>query len=119
MVDIELTEAGRRVLDLKDENLKIYYAQGPLLAPAGEADIADYEPMAIYKTEIAKNGAPEGVMKGTTAIAAGRFGAGRVICFSPHPELTKGLEGLVRKAIGEVRRKQPGPRDREPAGAPE
>jgi len=40
-----------------------------------------------------------GVMKGTTAIARAPFGEGRVICFSPHPEKTAGLEGMITRAI--------------------
>jgi len=104
MVDISLTEVGQQVLKTEDEQLHILYAQGPLLAPAENDDIADYEPIAIFKTEIAKNGAPKGVMKGTTAIAQGRYGSGRVLCFSPHPELTEGLEELVQFAIESVKR---------------
>ena len=64
----------------------------------------DYEEMAKFKTEIAKNGAPEGVMLGTTAIARGRFGQGRVICFSPHPEMTEGLGHMVERAMRWVAR---------------
>ena len=72
------------------------------MAPADDPDIPDYDTIATFKTEIAKNGAPVGVMKGTTAIAHGQFGQGRVICFSPHPEMTKGLETLVLYAINRV-----------------
>ena len=104
MVQIELTDAGQRVLKSKDQQLKIFYAQGPLLAPRNHPDIADYETLATYQTEIAENGAPEGVMKGTTAIARGEFGRGRVFCFSPHPEMTEGLEPLVHVAIDFVKR---------------
>jgi hypothetical protein len=43
-------------------------------------------------------------MKGTTAIAIGKYGQGRVICFSPHPEMTHGLESIVRFAIEHVQR---------------
>lgn len=103
-VAIALTDTGRRVLDTDKPQLDIYYGQGPLLAPAGRDDIDDYEVIATYKTEIAKNGAPKGVMVGTTAIAQGTFGKGRVICFSPHPESTEGLEHFVRLAIDEVKR---------------
>jgi hypothetical protein len=46
-------------------------------------------------------------MKGTTAIARGEFGRGRVFCFSPHPEMTEGLEPLVHVAIDFVKRNQP------------
>ena len=71
-------------------------------APGNKDDIPDYETIATYKTEIAKNGAPAGVMAGTTAMAKGKFGRGHVFCFSPHPEMTKGLEPLVRYAIEDV-----------------
>lgn len=105
-VDIQLTDAGRRILKTDEKQMKIHYAQGPLLAPRNNAEIPDYETIATFKTEIAKNGAPKGIMAGTTAIAHGRYGRGRVFCFSPHPEMTKGLESLVRRAIDHVKRHQ-------------
>ncbi len=107
-VDIELTPTGREILHTTNQKLPIHYGQGPLLAPANRPEIEDYEEMATFKTEITKNGAPKGVMIGTTAIARGRFGQGRVICFSPHPEMTKGLEPFVQDAIDYVNRKPAG-----------
>ncbi len=107
-VDIELTPAGHETLRTTNQKFPIHYAQGPLLAPAGRPEIEDYEEMATFKSEIAKNGAPEGVMIGTTAIARGRFGQGRVICFSPRPEMTAGLEAFVQDAIDYVNRKRAG-----------
>lgn len=98
-VQVGLSEEGRALLKHDSPTAEIYYGQGPLLAPAGKPDIPDYKPLGIYETEIAKNGAPEGVMKGTTAIASGEFGKGRVFCFSPHPEKTKGLEPFLDRAI--------------------
>ena len=108
-VDIAMTEPGRKLLGAESQRLSIHYAQGPLLAPADRADIEDYETLATFETEIAKNGAPEGVMKGTTAIAKGKFGSGLVLCFSPHPELTNGLENMVGFAIRHVKRENKNP----------
>lgn len=108
-VEIALTESGRKLLGTESQKLSIHYAQGPLLAPANRPDIEDYETIATFETEIAKNGAPEGVMKGTTAIAKGKFGSGRVLCFSPHPELTIGLEDMIRIAIDNVKRESKKP----------
>lgn len=107
-VDIALTDAGREVLSTTKEKLQIHYAQGPLLAPANRPEIEDYTEMARFETEVAKNGAPKGVMIGTTAIARGRFGQGRVICFSPHPEMTEDLETFVQDAIDHVKRNRSG-----------
>jgi len=41
--------------------------------------LADYEPLAVFRTEVANNGAPPGVMINSPAIAAGRCGQGRVL----------------------------------------
>jgi len=106
LVEIAFSEQGKRLFKLKKPVLTIEYAQGPLLAPANKAEIEDYHPAAIFRSEIAKNGAPRGVMIGTTAIAQGVFGKGKVLCFSPHPELTEGLDDLIRQAIEHVRRKK-------------
>jgi glutamine amidotransferase-like uncharacterized protein len=98
-VQLTITPAGRAALGADEEHCPIYYGQGPLLAPGEKDDIDDYELLATYETEIAKNGAPEGIMRGTTAIARGHFGKGRVLCFSPHPEKTPGREPLLQAAV--------------------
>jgi N-formylglutamate amidohydrolase/phosphoribosylformylglycinamidine (FGAM) synthase-like amidotransferase family enzyme len=98
-VEIALTDKGRELLGVKDSQLPIYYHQGPLMAPAEKSEITDYDSLATYRTEIAKNGAPEGVMPGTTAIASGTHHKGRVFCFSPHPERTAGLEPMLVRAV--------------------
>lgn len=98
-VELRLTPAARRVFGIEDEMVTIYYGQGPLLAPAANDAIVDYEPLALYETEVAKNGAPAGVMKGTTAIARAPFGKGRVVAISPHPEKTPGRDEVLQRAI--------------------
>jgi putative intracellular protease/amidase len=98
-VELQVEPCGREMFALSEERIEIYYHQGPLLGPAQNNSIPDYQTVAIYETEIAENGAPKGVMTGTTAVARGRFGAGRVLCFSPHPEKTPGRENLVRIAV--------------------
>jgi glutamine amidotransferase-like uncharacterized protein len=98
-VEISVGDLGRSVLGVAEERLTIYYHQGPLLAPADHPGLPAYVPLARFETEIAKNGAPEGVMIGTTAIAASRFGKGRVLCFSPHPERTTGLERITSRGV--------------------
>jgi putative intracellular protease/amidase len=98
-VEVSLTESGMKLLGAEGDRATILYWQGPLLAPAGKAEIPDYEVLGTFATEIAKNGAPSGVMVGTTAIARGSYGKGRVFCFSPHPERSEGVQSFVRRAI--------------------
>jgi hypothetical protein len=77
----------------------VYYHQGPLLAPAGRMDLADYREWAKFETEVRKDGVPGGVMPGTTAIAAGEYGQGRVLAISPHPERTDALDHVAALAV--------------------
>lgn len=100
-VQVRLSPAGRDLLGAAGEEVTFYYAQGPLLArrewPA--ARLPAYESLGVFASEVALNGAPSGIMAGTTAIARAPFGGGRVFCFSPHPELTEGIEGFVARAV--------------------
>lgn len=101
-VELKLTPKGKELFAVAADKLGIYYHQGPLLAPGNDPVIPDFTPLAAFETEIAKNGAPKGVMKGTTAVAAGSFGAGRVFCFSPHPEKKDETRALLQTAVGWV-----------------
>jgi glutamine amidotransferase-like uncharacterized protein len=97
-VRLKLSRMGMSALASEKTMCDIHYENGPLLGPGEKDDIDDYEPLAKFETEITKNGAPPGAMKGTTAIARGKFGKGRVVCFSPHPEKTPGREAFLQQA---------------------
>ena len=81
-VELRFSPIGRSALAIDEEHCPIHYNQGPLLSPGGKQEIDDYELLATFDSEVAKKGAPVGVMKGTAAIARGKFGKGRVECFS-------------------------------------
>ncbi|HWI57827.1 MAG TPA: BPL-N domain-containing protein, partial [Bacillota bacterium] len=98
-VKVELTEAGQRLFGQRPEAFECLYAQGPIVQSAGRADLADYESLGLFRTEVAHNNTPKGIMVNSPAIFAGRFGQGRVLCFSPHPEQTKGLETMIPRAV--------------------
>ena len=89
-VVLTLTPLGQKVLGHPESEVEVYYGQGPLYGRATNDTLPAYEDLAIYKTEVAKENVPEGVpmgvMPGTTAIARGEYGKGRVLCYSPHPE---------------------------------
>ena len=100
-VQLELSPSGQDLFKAKSSELEIFYGQGPLLARREWDDpkIPDYESLAIYGSEIAKNGAPNGIMKGTSAAVRCDYGKGRVFCFSAHPELTEGLHYLIPTVV--------------------
>lgn len=85
-VELELSSSGSDVLKSERKVLDCYYGQGPLLVPDNQPDMPGYEVLATYGSEIAEKGAPIGAMVGTHAIIRSKYGNGRVMCFSPHPE---------------------------------
>ena len=98
-VALDWTGPGMRSASNGRESQSIRYANGPLYEPAGIEDLPDFETWAVYAGEINENDAPEGVMLGTPAVVFGRFGHGRVVGVSPHPEQTEGSEEIVQNLI--------------------
>ncbi|MCX7825517.1 MAG: BPL-N domain-containing protein, partial [Verrucomicrobiae bacterium] len=105
MVKLELTDRGREILGNKLGQFDCKYANGPILVPAQVESLPDYEPLAFFRTELAQNDTPVGIMVNSPAIVAGRYGQGRVIAISPHPEQTPGLEDFIPRAVEWVAQK--------------
>jgi glutamine amidotransferase-like uncharacterized protein len=99
MVEIELTDAGRKVLGDRQGKFEIRYANGPLLGPFKDEKLPDYEVLAHFRTELAKNGAPKGVMVDTPAIISSPLDEGRVVLISPHAEGMPELEWIIENAV--------------------
>lgn len=98
-VKIEITDAGKDVLGFPKGEREVHYANGPILVPAKNDAIGDFEPLAIFRTELAEHGSPKGIMVDSPAIVRGTCGKGRVIVSSPHPEQTLGMESFVEHAV--------------------
>jgi CubicO group peptidase (beta-lactamase class C family) len=100
-VSLKLSSTASTFFGHVGEQIDIHYGQGPLLGRPewDDTDVPDYESLAIYETGIAEKGAPAGVMPGTSAIVRANYGAGRVFCFSPHPESTEGRESMISAAV--------------------
>ncbi len=97
-VAIELAGSGRRILGEARNDLQVLYANGPVVGPAQTATLPPYEVWAWFRTELAKHDSPAGVMSNTPAIFSAAYEQGRVVCVSPHPEQTPGLEAFVPAA---------------------
>lgn len=98
-LDSEVTEEGRQLLGDVKGIFKVRYGNGPVIKPAGRSDLPPYTTVAVFKSEIAENGTPVGVMVGSPAQALATFGKGRVFISSPHPENTPGLEHLIPRGV--------------------
>ena len=98
-VDFEVTHDGRPILGNVDGVYKVRYNNGPIIKPAARADLPTYRTLSFFRTEVAENGAPAGIMVDSPAQAAASYGKGRVFISSPHPENTPGLEFLIPRGI--------------------
>lgn len=103
-LEVEFQTSGMSFFSPQENRLKLYYANGPILAPNNKEDLPDYEVLAWFREEVARNGTPAGIMVDSPAIVRGEFGEGDVFCFSPHPESTKGMDYLLQRVIHEQQR---------------
>lgn len=97
-VSIRMTDAGWQLLG-RGGSVPVKYNQGPLLVPDDESDLPGYEVLATFETEVAEKGAQPGSMVGTHAIIRSMYGQGRVICYSPHPEVSGGPNGIICSGV--------------------
>lgn len=98
-VETEITVDGTPILGPVKGVFLVRYNNGPILKPGTRADLPAYKPLALFRTEVAENDTPAGVMVHSPAQAAAPFGRGRVFVSSPHPENTPGLEHLIPRGI--------------------
>lgn len=101
-VKMELTKTGSTILGQRDSQFDVLYANGPIVKPDNQADLPKFETLAYFRTEMAENGSPAGVMVDAPAIFSGQYKQGRVVCISPHPEQTQGLQDIVPRAVNWV-----------------
>jgi len=101
VLKMELTPAGSEILG-GAKMVDVLYHQGPVVGPANDTNLPPYQPLAYFRTEVASNDTPVGIMINSPAIFAGQFKQGKVICISPHPEQTVGLDYIVSQAVNWV-----------------
>jgi glutamine amidotransferase-like uncharacterized protein len=105
-VKVEVTQTGKETVGFSAGQIDVRYDNGPIIQPDSHKDLPSYELVAFFRSELAKNGSPEGVMVNSPAIVRAECGKGRVIISSPHPEQTAGMEGFIEHAVRWVARKK-------------
>ncbi len=99
MMRVQLTSEGQGVFGAVAEPFTIRYANGPIIKPLGRSELPPYRVAALFRSEIAENNTPVGVMVDSPAAVYATFGKGRVLTISPHSEDTPGLENFVPRAL--------------------
>lgn len=86
-VNIQLTSAGKIAFMTNSNNLiGVRFHNGPILLPGHSNDLAPFEVLAHYRSEICRIEEQRGTMVNTPAIVLTSFGAGRVMAIGPHFE---------------------------------
>jgi hypothetical protein len=100
-VKMELTGAGRTTLGGKIGLVDAAFHASPVLLAGerAEAGLPKCVSLACYRTELWLHKLHIGTMVDTPSILAARFGQGRVIVFSLHPEARAETEPLFVRAV--------------------
>jgi glutamine amidotransferase-like uncharacterized protein len=101
--------AGKVTVELSDDGIKCFprcprylhmdYAGGPVFLAAHRHDLSGFATLACFRSEISAHEADAGSMVNTPAILMAKYGAGRVMLFSPHPEAEKDDDQMVADAV--------------------
>ncbi len=97
-VKLEIKKRHPIFAGIKDKTFELEYYSGPVLVP-GDLPLPNYQELAVFRTDYHENSAKPGDMLGRTAILEASYKKGKVILFSPHPELTKGKEMMLVRAV--------------------
>ncbi|MCA3007165.1 MAG: hypothetical protein INH34_02190 [Phycisphaerales bacterium] len=106
MLDVELTDEGKRLLGGEFATFTTRYHNGPVFPDVlGQSQKAGTRtqplPLAAFASASKdKKGVVHHAMVGAPAIVADVAGKGRVLLISPHPESHERLDVLVARAIG-------------------
>jgi hypothetical protein len=92
----------------------LHYANGPLFAIEAVEGLPAPTVLARFGGEVAlpEHGTHVGEMRGAPAVISARFGEGRLVLFSPNPNLVPAHDALLVAAIRRVMRGSSGPIDR-------
>lgn len=84
----------------------LHYANGPLMSPTPIPSLAPPTVIARYGTDYAlpEHDTHDGEMIGAPAVLAARYGTGRIVLFSPNPNLAPAHDELLVRAIRHVSR---------------
>lgn len=102
LLDIELTPEGKALFGDETPVLRTRYANGPVFPAAEQSDGGDpdFVVLARFKTASTdRKGTVRGEMVGEAAVGARKYGRGRLLIISPHPESHPEHHAFVARAL--------------------
>lgn len=105
VVPVQLNAEGRKILGDDLDRIHLYYENGPVIAADESSWHPPFTTLATYQGEIRDDKEAKEVMTDSPAIVSAYYGAGRILCFSPHPELTCDMGDMVMRAVKWAKRR--------------
>lgn len=99
ILPVELTPLGNEIFGTNQKIFEVLYHNGPVIDTSHLTTEANFMPLGYYRHELVKKGGQKGLMNGSPAMFLGRFGKGRVIGISPHPEAKRSQVEMELNAI--------------------
>ncbi|MBO4649302.1 MAG: hypothetical protein J5806_14225 [Lentisphaeria bacterium] len=106
---IDISEKGRKLLDLPAKRYTVTYSQGPVAIPCEQPGTGWGEQLAVYVNSVSSLNRPKFNFSGTPSIIHGQYGKGKVIATSFHPEYLKSTHVIAFGCIGAVTGVKPKP----------
>jgi Biotin-protein ligase, N terminal len=98
-VAIRMTSAGQELFGTAAAVVRVYFHNGPVVAPFPDGAAERYTILARFEEELVHPDGVRGLMVGSPAALSGAYGRGRAVAISPHLEETEGHEELFANAV--------------------
>ena len=106
---IDISEKGRKLLDLPEKRYTVTYSQGPIAIPCEQPGTGWGEQLGVYVNSVSSLWRPKFNFAGTPSIIHGQYGKGKVIATSFHPEYRMNTHVIAFGCIGAVTGVKPKP----------
>lgn len=109
MLPVEISEKGAKVMGIRPGVRRARYSHGPICRPGETPGGSRGEVLGVYKSTIPRSNNQGGDFYGAPAVIFGRFGKGKVIATSFHPESRESTHDIALGCIYAVTGVRPVP----------
>ena len=106
---IDISEKGRKLLDLPEKRYTVTYSRGPIAVPCKQPGTGWGEQLGVYVNSVSSVRQPKFNFSGMPCIIHGQYGKGKVIATSFHPESLTDTHLIAFGCIGAVTGVKPKP----------
>lgn len=106
---IELSEKGAKLLDIEPGQYEVVYSRSPIATRCEQPGTGWGEELAVYRNSISRPSMPDVNFSGRPALLHGRYGKGKVIATSFHPEYRAATRPIACGCIYAVTGVKPAP----------